>query len=76
MTTQAIEAFRRRVGEDKALQKDFASAYASGAAALSALGRRHGFDFSEAEAQAAMKDGELSEAQLDLVSGGGPRVRY
>ena len=70
MTTQAIGAFRKHVSETQALQQDFASAYEKGPSALAELGRRHGFDFNEAEAQAAMHDGELSEAQLDLVSGG------
>lgn len=72
MTTQSIEAFRQRVSEDEALHKDFADAYASGAAAVAALGQRHGFHFSAAEASAAMQDGELSDAELELVSGGGP----
>lgn len=76
MTTQAIDAFRKQVSSDQGLRNEFASAYAAGASALAALGRRHGFEFSEAEAAAAMKDGELSEAQLDLVSGGGPKIQY
>lgn len=72
MTTRAIEAFRKLVSENQALHKEFADAYTSGASALAALGQRHGFDFSEADAEAAIKDGELSEAELEKVSGGGP----
>ena len=79
MTTQAFEQFRTQVSTDKALQAAVAACFSSptssdsnGFDKLAALGKSHGFDFTEAQARQATAAGTatLSDFELELVSGG------
>ena len=79
MTTQAFEQFRNQVSADKALQAAVAACFSSppsdgptGFDKLVALGKSHGFDFTEAQAREATAPGTgmLSDLELELVSGG------
>ena len=82
MTTQAFEQFRSQVSTNPALQAAVAACFTSatssdsngsnGFTKLAALGKSHGFDFTEAQARQATAAGTatLSDFELELVSGG------
>jgi len=74
MSVESIEKFRERINDDSALQEEFLTAFQEGPAALVALAKANGFEFTEAEADAAIEElsqgGELSDFELELVSGG------
>ncbi|MES2495436.1 MAG: Nif11-like leader peptide family RiPP precursor [Pseudomonadota bacterium] len=74
MINQSVEKFRELVSEDSSLQPAFLEAFAKGPAALAQLAKQHGFDVSPAEVDAALaeisENGELSDFELELVSGG------
>jgi predicted ribosomally synthesized peptide with nif11-like leader len=73
MDDQALQTFRTLVNEDAGLREKFFEAYRSGPAALAAMASQHGFEASEERVLAAMKsveaDGELTDTELELVSG-------
>ena len=74
MSVEAIDQFRAQVATDPGLQARLASALDVGPDALAALGKDCGYDFTAAEASAAVDrartDGELSDFELELVAGG------
>jgi len=74
MAVDSVQTFRERVSEDSSLQAAFLEAFQQGPAALVALAKAQGLDFTEAEAEAAIaeisQNGELSDFELELVSGG------
>jgi predicted ribosomally synthesized peptide with nif11-like leader len=76
MSTEAFNAFRARIATDKMLEEACRKAYASGkreeVEQLVPLAKSHGFDFTVAEAEAALADGELSDLELELVAAGTP----
>ncbi len=75
MSIQAAQAFRQHVNASTVLQEEVARHVVDGTvdfAGVAGLGRRHGFEFTPEDAQAVVSanDSELSEFELELVSGG------
>ena len=75
MNNQDIQAFRTLVNDDDGLRAKFFDAYEHGPGALAAMAKQHGFEVSEEQVVAALEsveaDGELTDVELELVSGGG-----
>lgn len=75
MKNQDIQAFRTLVNDDDGLRAKFIGAYQHGPGAVAAMAKQHGFEVSEEEVVAALEsveaDGELTDVELELVSGGG-----
>ncbi len=72
MSQLQVNEFRAAVAADPALSEQVREVMEAGgdSAALLALARERGFEFTEAEAREALAEGELSELELDLVAGG------
>ncbi|GAB3433787.1 Nif11 family protein [Massilia solisilvae] len=75
MSIQAAQAFRQQTNASPALQAEVARHVSNGTidyAALAELGRMHGHDFSAEDAVAVLSapDDELSDFEMELVSGG------
>ena len=73
MSVQAALAFRRKVNDDPTLQRKVRDAVkAQGFVDAVALGKAHGFEFTQAEVSQISKDDnlELTEFELEMVSGG------
>ena len=79
MTTQIFEQFRYQVSTNPALQAAVAACFSSPASSdsngftkLAALAKSHGFDFTDAQARqaTAASTANLSDFELELVSGG------
>lgn len=70
MSAEAVRGFRRLVDSNDGVKEQLREAMSSGKLDLIALGSKHGFQFTEAELEAASADGELSDFELELVSGG------
>ncbi len=73
MSKQSVNDFRAALAADSALADEVREAMNAGgdSAAVIALARARGFEFTEAEANEVLAEGELSELELDLVAGGG-----
>ena len=65
MSVKAFSDFRAKVGGDRALEADWSAAIKGGPGEIVALGKKHGYEFTPAEAEA-----ELSDLDLDLAVGG------
>ncbi len=83
MSVQSLSEFMDKLVEDESLQKEMDSVTANkedmpASQAIADLGIKHGYNFTAEEAlqlrQAILEreSGELSEAQLEAVAGGGP----
>lgn len=75
MSKQHVNDFRAAIVADPALAEQVREVMDAGgdpAAALLALARARGFEFTQAEADEVLADSELSELELDLVAGGLP----
>ena len=76
MASQSASGFRQAVGASPELQKQVQEVLGKGdIAGLVAVGKRNGYDFSEAEAKAAISEvssggGKLNDFELEMVSGG------
>ncbi len=84
MTVQAVTQFLRKVSEDEKLQEELAKVLETkdnDRVAATALGAKHGYQFTpdelwqeiqnrESEFQQSQKEGELSDQELETVSGG------
>jgi predicted ribosomally synthesized peptide with nif11-like leader len=70
MSIHAFNDFRAKVAADRKLQDECRTAIAIGGAEIVKLGANHGFAFTAEEAQAAMDESELSDLELELVTGG------
>lgn len=74
MTQPAAEAFRAKINTSEELQDAIRAQIQAGNLDLVALGATHGFEFSAAEANTLVEqlegEGELSEFELEVVSGG------
>ena len=75
MNDQDIQNFRTRVSQDPALQAQFFDAWQDSCGALASLARQNGFDATTDGVLAAITkvsdSGELTDFELELVSGGG-----
>ncbi|MBX3465994.1 MAG: Nif11-like leader peptide family natural product precursor [Planctomycetes bacterium] len=69
MSKEAVREFRALVNADASLQ-DAVRGTALNLAQLVALGKAHGFEFTPQELEAIVDETELSELELELVSGG------
>ena len=69
MSKQQVNDFRAATAADPALAEQV-RATAGEPEALLALARARGFDFTRAEADEVLAEGELSELELELVAGG------
>lgn len=75
MSIQAAQEFRQQTNASPALQAEVARHFANGSidyAALAELGRKHGHNFSTEDAVAVLSapSDELSDFEMELVSGG------
>ncbi|MBD1856130.1 MULTISPECIES: Nif11-like leader peptide family natural product precursor [Leptolyngbya] len=83
MSRQAVTDFLQKVSEDQALQADLAKALQADndREAVTTLGNQKGYDFTsdelweevqkrQAEIQAQADSGELSDEELEAISGG------
>lgn len=75
MSIQAAQNFRQQTNASPELQAEVARHFSNGSidyAALAELGRKHGHDFSAEDAVAVLSapSDELSDFEMELVSGG------
>lgn len=81
MSIQAAHDFRQQVNQNAALQAEVARLIQNGSvdyAGLAGLARQHGHDVSTEDVSAALSaaSDELSEFEMELVSGGFPPMPY
>ena len=73
MSIEQANAFRKFVTENESVQEQIDKAVADGSLKLTKLAAEHGFEFTAEEAQTvwdAAQGGELSDFELEMVSGG------
>ena len=73
MSLEQAHAFRDYVAQNEDVQKEIRSALMTESAKVSEIAARHGFTFTSEEGQQAWDAGqnnELSDFELDMVSGG------
>ena len=76
MSLDQAHAFRDYVAQNEDVQKEIRSALMTESAKVSEIASKHGFTFSSEEGQQAWdagQDNELSDFELDMVSGGWTR---
>jgi predicted ribosomally synthesized peptide with nif11-like leader len=76
MSAKSFNDFRAAIATDQTLEAAVRKAYASGSReeveSLVDLAKSRGFDFTAAEAQGVLDETELSDLELELVTGGAP----
>ena len=73
MSLDQANAFRDYVSQNEDVQKEIRSALMTETAKVSEIASKHGFTFTSEEGQEAWdaaQDNELSDFELDMVSGG------
>ena len=73
MSLDQANAFRDYVSENEDVQKKIRSALMTESAKISEIAAKHGFSFTSEEGEQAWEsaqDNELSDFELDMVSGG------
>ena len=73
MSLDQAHAFRDYVAQNEGVQKEIRSALMTESATVSEIASKHGFTFTSEEGQEAWdaaQDNELSDFELDMVSGG------
>ena len=73
MSLDQANAFRDYVSQNEDVQKEIRSALMTESAKVSEIAAKHGFTFTSEEGQEAWdaaQDNELSDFELDMVSGG------
>ena len=73
MSLDQAHAFRDYVSQNEDVQKEIRSALMTESAKVSEIAAKHGFTFTPEEGQEAWdaaQDNELSDFELDMVSGG------
>ena len=73
MSLDQANAFRDYVSQNENVQKEIRSALIAESATVSEIAAKHGFTFTSEEGQEAWdaaQDNELSDFELDMVSGG------
>ena len=76
MSLEQANAFRDYVAQNEDVQKEIRSALMTESAKVSEIAAKHGFSFTSEEGQQAWEsaqDNELSDFELDMVSGGSYR---
>ncbi len=77
MSLDQANAFRDYVSQNEDVQKEIRSALMTESARVSEIAAKHGFTFTSEEGQQAWdaaQDNELSDFELDMVSGGNART--
>ena len=78
MSLDQANAFRDYVSQNEDVQKEIRSALMTESATVSEIASKHGFTFTSEEAEQAWEtaqENELSDFELDMVSGGNRRLR-
>ena len=78
MSLDQANAFRDYVSQNEDVQKEIRSALMTESAKVSEIAAKHGFTFTSEEGEQAWdaaSDNELSDFELDMVSGGWSRRR-
>ena len=78
MSLDQANAFRDYFSQNEDVQKEIRSALMTESAKVSEIASRHGFTFTSEEGQQAWEsaqDNELSDFELDMVSGGWGRKK-
>ncbi|MDF1662877.1 MAG: Nif11-like leader peptide family RiPP precursor [Planctomycetota bacterium] len=70
MTIEAATKFRAHVDANQDLQDSIRDQMADGNLNLINIGKEHGFEFTDEELKEITDQGELSDFELELVSGG------
>lgn len=70
MSMDAAKKFRAHVDANEELQDSIRDQMSEGSLNLINIGKEHGFEFSDAELKEITDQGELSDFELELVSGG------
>ena len=73
MFLEQADAFRDYVSQNEDVQKEIRSALMTESAKVSEIASKHGFSFTSEEGEQAWdagQDNELSDFELDMVSGG------
>ena len=73
MSSDQANAFREYVSQNEDVQREIRSALMTESAKVSEIAAKHGFTFTSEEGQQAWdaaQDNELSDFELDMVSGG------
>ena len=73
MSLEQANAFRDYVSQNQDVQREIRSALTTESAKVSEIAAKHGFTFTSDEGQQAWdagQDNELSDFELDMVSGG------
>ena len=73
MSLDQANAFRDYVSQNEDVQREIRSALMTESAKVSEIASKHGFTFTSEEAEQAWdagQDNELSDFELDMVSGG------
>ena len=73
MSLDQANAFRDYVAQNDDVQREIRSALMTESAKISEIAAKHGFTFTSEEGQQALdagQDNELSDFELDMVSGG------
>ena len=73
MSLDQANAFRDYVAQNDDVQREIRSALMTESAKVSEIAAKHGFSFTSEEGQQALdagQDNELSDFELDMVSGG------
>ena len=76
MSLDQAHAFRDYVSQNEDVQKEIRSALMTESAKVSEIAAKHGFSFTSEEGEQAWEaaqDNELSDFELDMVSGGSYR---
>ncbi|MBX3466965.1 MAG: Nif11-like leader peptide family RiPP precursor [Planctomycetes bacterium] len=72
MSATAVEAYRKKFAADAEFRRQVEVAFADPTGAeLVRLGEAHGLEVTAEELAAVLEEGELSDLELELVSGGG-----
>ena len=78
MSSDHAHAFRDYVSQNEDVQKEIRSALMTESAKVSEIAAKHGFTFTSEEAEQAWEtaqENELSDFELDMVSGGNRKLR-
>lgn len=70
MSVEAAQKFRSHVDVNEDLQDNIRDQMADGSLNLVKIGKEHGFEFSEDDLKQSADQAELSDFELELVSGG------
>lgn len=74
MSQQGISTFRQKVAGSPELQQQIRAGVAGENFDIAALGKSHGCEFTADEVSVVLSSGELSDFELEMVSGGATKA--